>query len=102
MCGRLTGLIPAPSSCTVIAPHLVRTLMSPPRLECCMALLSRTISTSWSHSGSARTQPTLTVCEEPDPPALSERLHQLAHLLPRFPQIYYIQVGLPPVPTYPV
>src|SRR5919112_3233329 len=44
---------------------------------------------------------TLAFDEEPDPAALSERLHQLGHLLPRFPQIYYIQVGLPPVPTYP-
>src|ERR671916_981860 len=39
--------------------------------------------------------------EDPDPTALSERLHQLGRLLPSFPQIYYIQVGLPPVPTYP-
>src|SRR5215216_1900249 len=44
---------------------------------------------------------TLAFGENPDPTALSERLHQLGHLLPRFPQIYYIQVGFPPVPTYP-
>src|SRR5215213_5675923 len=44
---------------------------------------------------------TLAFVENPDPTALSERLHQLSCLQPRFPQIYYIQVGLPPVPTYP-
>src|SRR5215218_5461504 len=44
---------------------------------------------------------TLTFGKDPDPAALSEGLHQLGRLLPRFPQIYYIQVGLPPVPTYP-
>src|SRR5215213_9919404 len=44
---------------------------------------------------------TLAFGEEPEPTALSERLHQLGRLLPRFPQIYCIQVGLPPVPTYP-
>src|ERR671920_906985 len=44
---------------------------------------------------------TLAFGEDPDPAALSERLHQLGRLLPRFPQIHYIQVGLPPVPTYP-
>src|SRR5215208_5967939 len=44
---------------------------------------------------------TLTFGEDPDPPALSKGLHQLGRLLPSFPQIYYIQVGLPPVPTYP-
>src|SRR5215203_79497 len=44
---------------------------------------------------------TLTIGKDPDPAALSERLNQLGHLLPRFPQIHYIQVGLPPVPTYP-
>src|SRR5918994_2545837 len=44
---------------------------------------------------------TFTFGKDPDPVALSEGLHQLGRLLPRFPQIYYIQVGLPPVPTYP-
>src|ERR671912_2595969 len=44
---------------------------------------------------------TLAFGEDPDPSALGERLHQLGRLLPRFPQIYYIQVGLPQVPTYP-
>src|SRR5918995_3782768 len=44
---------------------------------------------------------TLAFGEDPDPSALGERLHQLGRLLPRFPQIYYIQVGLPAVPTYP-
>src|SRR5919107_372103 len=43
----------------------------------------------------------LAFVENSDPAALSERLHKLGHLLPRFPQIYFIQVGLPPVPTYP-
>src|SRR5215207_701078 len=36
---------------------------------------------------------TLAFGEEPEPTALSERLHQLGRLLPRFPQIYCIQVG---------
>src|SRR5215213_8125966 len=44
---------------------------------------------------------TLTFGKDPDPAALSKRLHQLGRLLPRFPQIHYIKVGLPPVPTYP-
>src|SRR5215210_3023049 len=44
---------------------------------------------------------TLAFGEEPEPTALSERLHQPDRLLPRFLQIYCIQVGLPPVPTYP-
>src|SRR5215212_7889362 len=44
---------------------------------------------------------TLTFGKDPDPAALSERLHQLGHLLTRFPQIYYIKVGFPLVPTYP-
>src|ERR687889_2524324 len=44
---------------------------------------------------------TLAFGEDPDPTALSERIHQLGRLLPRFLQIYCIQVGLPPVPTYP-
>src|SRR5215203_1185314 len=44
---------------------------------------------------------TLAFGEDPDPAALSERFHHLRHLLPRLPQVYYIQVGLPAVPTYP-
>src|SRR5215212_7131502 len=44
---------------------------------------------------------TLAFGEDPEPAALSERLHQLGRPLPRFPQIYYIQVGLSSVPTYP-
>src|SRR5215211_435561 len=44
---------------------------------------------------------TLAFGEDPEPAALGEGLHQPGRLLPRFPQIYYVQVGLPPVPTYP-
>src|SRR5215211_4574488 len=44
---------------------------------------------------------TLAFCENPEPTALSERLHQHNRLLRRVPQIKCIQVGLPPVPTYP-
>src|SRR5215212_4708366 len=44
---------------------------------------------------------TLAFGEDPDPAALSERLHKPGRLLPRFLQVYSIQVGLPPVPTYP-
>src|SRR5215212_3349154 len=44
---------------------------------------------------------TLAFGKEPEPAALGERLHQLGRLLPRFPQIHNIQVGLPPVPAYP-
>src|SRR5215217_8280604 len=44
---------------------------------------------------------TLAFGKEPEPAALGERLHQPDRLLPRFPQIHYIQVGLPPVPAYP-
>src|SRR5215211_8074811 len=44
---------------------------------------------------------TLAFCEEPEPTALSERPHQLGRLPPCFPQVYCIQVGLPPFPTYP-
>src|SRR5215213_7133070 len=44
---------------------------------------------------------TLTFGKDPEPAALSERLHQLGRLLRRFPQIYYIKVGFPLVPTYP-
>src|SRR5215217_768460 len=44
---------------------------------------------------------TLAFGKEPDPAALGERLHQPGRLLPRIPQIYRIQVGLPAVPAYP-
>src|SRR5215210_5557080 len=44
---------------------------------------------------------TLAFGEDPDPAALSERLHQIGRLLSRFPQVYYIQIGLSLVPTYP-
>src|SRR5215213_7511132 len=44
---------------------------------------------------------TLAFGEDPEPTALGERLHQHRRLLPRFPQVYCIQVGLPLVPTYP-
>src|SRR5919107_971442 len=65
MWGRSAELTPAPSSSTLIVPALARSLISPPRLECFIALLRRTKSTSCSHSGSARTQ------EAPSPSILS-------------------------------